>query len=517
MSEGTSIDEFADSYVSELAGLSPLFASTAGLRKTGALDDFSPDGRQAFVDLNKSARRALDEMEATTDVEWVTKAAMIERLESELATATDEIGELNVIASPIQAIRNSFDLMARDTDDDWDLIRERVAAIPTALRQYREALSWRNKHGAPLPARQVTACVQQAEQIADSGILADLAERVDTTAARASFTDLAAFMTTLPQTNVDAVGRERYEAHLAYFLGSRVDIDETYEWAEDELASIVSEQEQIATDLYGRGTSVAEAVERLNSDPERQIHGRDNLRDWMQKTADDAIAGVLSEFDIPKALTTIDAKVLYPGTGGIYYTQPSDDLSRPGAMWWSVPSGVDTFNTWLEKTTVYHEGVPGHHLQIGTAVASPNLNRWRRLAAWVSGHGEGWALYSERLMAELGFLDDPADYFGMLDSQRLRAARVRVDIGVHVKGWTAEQAWDFLTSNVAMDHSFLAFELDRYLGWPGQAPSYKIGQRLWEQERQNALARGESLKEFHTRALALGTLGLDVLHEALSR
>ena len=237
----------------------------------------------------------------------------------------------------------------------------------------------------------------------------------------------------------------------------------------------------------------------------------------MQETADEAVRGVSSEFDIPEDLRRIDARVLYPGTGGIYYTQPSDDLTRPGQMWWSVLPKASTRSRPGQKTTVYHEGVPGHHLQLGLAVANPNLNRWRRLVSWTSGFGEGWALYAERLMADLGYLDDPADYLGMLDAQRLRAARVRVDIGAHVKGWTADQAWEFLTENVAMDHSFLAFELDRYLGWPGQAPSYLIGQRLWMQERDSALERGESLRDFHSRALALRFVGLDVLHEALSR
>lgn len=513
-----SIDSFADSYVDSFCAISPLFASSAGLAKTGALDNFSPDGVQEAIDLDTSTLAALATMEPKTDDEWVTKAAMTERLESWLAISRDDIGGLNVIASPIQDIRDSFDLMERETEEDWELIRERAAAIPTALRQYREGLSWRHDKGAPFPARQVRACITQAEQIATGGVLVELEDHdIDTHAARAAFASLAEFLGTLPTTDVDAVGRERYEGHLAYFLGSKVDIDETFDWAEDELASIISEQEETAATLFGPGTTIAEAIDRLNSDPERQIHGRENLRAWMQKTADEAVEGVLSEFDIPQPLRRIDARVLHPGTGGIYYTQPSDDLTRPGQMWWSVPEGVDTFNTWLEKTTVYHEGVPGHHLQIGTAVASEHLNTWRRAAAWVSGHGEGWALYAERLMADLGFLDDPADYFGMLDSQRLRAARVRVDIGVHVKGWTAEQAWDFLTENVAMDRSFLAFELDRYLGWPGQAPSYKIGQRLWEAERDAALARGESRRDFHSRALALGTLGLDVLHEALSR
>ena len=96
-------------------------------------------------------------------------------------------------------------------------------------------------------------------------------------------------------------------------------------------------------------------------------------------------------------------------------------------MWWSVPEGQDTFHTWQELTTVHHEGVPGHHLQLGSALVQEDLNLWRRAVTWNSGHGEGWALYAEQLMAELGYMDDPGFRMGMLDAQRLRAARVVVD------------------------------------------------------------------------------------------
>ena len=149
----------------------------------------------------------------------------------------------------------------------------------------------------------------------------------------------------------------------------------------------------------------------------------------------------------------------------------------------------------------------------------------------MSGHGEGWALYAERLMPDRGHLDDPADYLGMLDGQRLRAARVVLDIGVHLRKevperwgggiWDAPKAWDFLKANANMAEEFLAFELDRYLGWPAQAPSYKVGQRLWEQTRDDAeheaRQRGEDfdVKEFHRSALDVGSVGLSVLRSAL--
>ena len=198
-----------------------------------------------------------------------------------------------------------------------------------------------------------------------------------------------------------------------------------------------------------------------------------------------------------------------------------------------MPPDVTSFSTWRERTTVYHEGVPGHHLQIAQAVHErATLNSWRRLASWSSGHGEGWALYAERLMADLGHLDDPGDRLGMLDGQRLRAARVVFDIGVHLGlpapaevdgGWTPRSGWEFLLANVNMSESFVRFEHTRYLGWPGQAPSYKVGQRLWEQTRDTVRAateaRGEvfSLRDFHARALSLGSVPLAVLPGVLTR
>jgi uncharacterized protein (DUF885 family) len=134
-------------------------------------------------------------------------------------------------------------------------------------------------------------------------------------------------------------------------------------------------------------------------------------------------------------------------------------------------------------------------------------------------------------MDELGFLADPGDRFGMLDSQRLRAARVCVDIGVHCRlrapeslgggVWDREKAWQFLTENVAMERSFLDFELKRYLGWPGQAPSYSVGQRIWQDLRlavraqEEAADREFSLRDFHSQALALGSVGLSTLQKAL--
>jgi uncharacterized protein (DUF885 family) len=335
----------------------------------------------------------------------------------------------------------------------------------------------------------------------------------------------------LPQAGEkDPVGREKYLAYSRHFVGTRIDIDETYAWGQDEVARLTAEMQRVADKILP-GASVQEAMAHLDADPERKLHGTDALQRWMQGKSDEAVAALAgTHFDIPEPIRTLECRIAPTQNGGVYYTGPSEDLvTRPGRMWWSVPPGDTEFGTWRELTTIYHEGVPGHHLQVAqTVYRKEMLNRWVRLASWVSGHGEGWALYAERLMADLGFLDDPADYLGMLDGQSLRAARVVLDIGIHCElpapdevgggEWTWDKADAYFAAHSASSEGVRRFELERYLGWPGQAPSYKIGERLWLQVREEARAREGAdfdLAAFHRRALDVGSVGMDVLRAAV--
>ncbi len=560
--EPSAVDAIAEEYLRTYARLDPLEATEMGLPGYDHLmTDFSPAGYDAIADAQRATLARLGTAVPVDDVDRVTVAAMRESLGAELALheADEWIGELNVISSPVQELRDTFDLMPTSTPEHWENIAARLNALPGAVAGFVESLRLAADRGRVAAVRQVHECIEQATELAADGsffstfvegpevdaaldesaacqeIRRSLAEGA--TAARAAYATLATFLRDelAPRApEDDAAGRERYARWSRYFLGATIDLEETYEWGLAELARIVSEQEAVAAQIAGPGATVADAVAHLDADPARALHGTQALRAWMQETSDAAIAALDGvHFDIAEPLRHLECRIAPTQTGGIYYTGPSDDFSRPGRMWWSVPAGVTTFNTWREKTTVYHEGVPGHHLQIAEAVRiRDTLNAWRRLGCWVSGHGEGWALYAERLMADLGFLDDPGDLLGMLDGQRMRAARVVLDIGVHLGlpcppewgggTWDAGKAWEFLRANVNMPEEFIRFELNRYLGWPGQAPSYKIGQRLWEAARDDALAasaaRGEpmDLRTFHARALALGSVGLDVLREALA-
>ncbi|HEY0186484.1 MAG TPA: DUF885 domain-containing protein [Cellulomonas sp.] len=557
------IDAIADAYVEQIATLDPLAATSLGVAgHDHEMTDLSPAGHEARAESARSTLLALDGHAPVDEVDEVTLAAMRERLglQLELHEAGETLADLNNIASPVQGLRDVFDLMPTDGAEAWGAIAQRLAALPGAEAGYVESLRLAASRGQVPAIRQVREALAQATELADPDssfftafvagpqARAALAAAPDAAAlgrdlergaelARGAYADLATFLRDelAPQApEADAAGRDRYALWSRYFLGATVDLDETYQWGLEELARVVDEQERVAAEIAGAGATVEQAVAVLDADPTRRLDGTEALRAWMQETADAAIVALDgTHFTIPGPVRTLECRIAPTQNGGIYYTGPSDDFSRPGRMWWSVPPEVTTFNTWREKTTVYHEGVPGHHLQIGQAVYQrATLNSWRRLACWVSGHGEGWALYAERLMADLGFLDDPGDRLGMLDGQRMRAARVVLDLGVHLGlpaperwgggTWDADKAWEFLRANVNMPEGFVRFELNRYLGWPGQAPSYKIGQRIWEQVRDgaaaSAAARGETfdLREFHARALGMGALPLDVLRAALA-
>lgn len=504
------------------------------------ITDYSPDGVAARADAARNTLRELDTVAGVDAVDEVTVAAMRERLGIlvEINDAGLDVGEINVIASPLQSMRDVFDLMPTETDDDWAVVARRLARVPERAAGYADALRAAIASDHPPAVRQVVRGIDQAASIQhllvvmvadaapDNSALHDELQHNAAVAANA-YRELGRILgdEIAPHARAeDAVGRDLYRLWSRSFLGAEVDLDETYEWGRAQLESIVAEQESLAQQLYP-GASIADALRRLDGEERYLVHGVDALQAWMQDLSDRAVESLAdTHFEIAEPLRRLECRIAPTHTGGIYYTGPSEDLSRPGRMWWSVPHGVETFHTWQETTTVFHEGVPGHHLQIGRAVVlADQLNRWRRLGCWVSGHGEGWALYAERLMAELGWLDDPGNRIGMLDAQRFRAARVVIDIGVHCGltapdggVWDAERAWEFLVSHSAMNEEHLQFELDRYLGWPGQAPSYAIGQRIWQQLRDDILGRGVSLKEFHSRALDLGGLPLDVLRSALS-
>jgi uncharacterized protein (DUF885 family) len=546
----TAVDAIAERWIDTLLELSPeLHVYLGRPGREGEYSDYSPAGHERRADAARRVLASLDAAEPADEVDVVTVADLRREVELDLERheARTHLRDLNVIASPAQEIREVFDLMPSGSEADWATIATRLRNVPDAVAAYRRTLAEGVATGNTPARRQVREVAKQAVAHAGvdgffrslvAGASADGAPiprslRADLDRGAASAAEAYAGLADFLRSDLDpaareddAAGREEYALASRGFLGATIDLDETYEWGLEELARMVAEQEAIAREIKP-GATVLEAIEHLEGDESRVLHGTDALQRWMQETSDRAVEELArSHFDIPESIRELECHIAPTHEGGIYYTGPADDFSRPGRMWWSVPEGVTEFATWRELTTVYHEGVPGHHLQIAQATYNKaNLNSWRRIAG-TSGHAEGWALYAERLMEQLGYLDDPADRLGMLDGQRMRAARVVLDIGVHLKKqrpdgggtWDADYAFDFLKRNVNMDESFVRFEVNRYLGWPGQAPAYKVGQRIWEQLRDEYRSREGAdfdIKRFHRRALDLGGVGLDTLRAAL--
>ncbi|UFS60323.1 DUF885 domain-containing protein [Subtercola endophyticus] len=567
----TPIDAIAERWVDTLVRLQPAVGTYIGHNEANdRYADYSPAGHDQLLGEVRSTLGELESEKPLDDVDAVTLADLGSslRLTLESAEARLQLRDLNVIESPSQEIREVYDLMPTETVDDWEVAATRLSNVGIALDSYIDTLREGIREGITPARRQVREVLTQAKKnVGEDGFFYNLvrsAANPDSSAspllpgepgsgaqapdalpdslvrqlthgaevASAAYDRFAEFLTQelMPAaTEHDGVGREIYALESRKFLGATIDLDETYEWGVDELARMVAEQESIAREILP-GATVLEAIAHLDADTSRKLHGTEALQRWMQETSNRAVAELsVSQFDIPDEIKTLECLIAPTNEGGIYYTGPTDDFSRPGRMWWSVPEGVTEFDTWRELTTVFHEGVPGHHLQIGQAVVNRDkLNTWRRQLAGTSGHAEGWALYAERLMQELGYLDDPADRLGMLDGQRLRAARVVLDIGVHLGKprldgtgvWDAPYALDFLRKNVNMNDGFVRFEVNRYLGWPGQAPSYKVGQRIWEQLRADYRAKQGAafdMREFHRRALDLGGVGLDTLVSALTK
>ncbi|MEV8375980.1 DUF885 domain-containing protein [Kribbella sp. NPDC056861] len=551
------IDVLSERFLEAHAELSPAAATIMGMQgNEDQLPDRSPAGFEALTELHRVTIAEAKAVEVSSFREETARDALLERieLEAERYAAAIPQYELNGISCVPVELRAVFDLMPTATDDDWDNLGSRLDQVGKTLDGYRETLLQQAAEGRVSSARQVGVLAQRSAEWSGSegndyfiGLTTEAPDHVKTKveaaaiAASKAFGEFGQWLTTelLPKApSRDAVGREAYQLASRFHIGATLDLEEAYAWGWQELARIEQEMQTIAASLNDGDRSIPAAAAVLDADPARKIHGKEAFRDWMQELADGAVQELGGKhFDIPAEIGRIECMIAPTSEGIIYYTPPSEDLTtRPGRMWWAVPAGIEDFATWREVTTVYHEGVPGHHLQVGqTMLRADLLNRWQRVGCWVSGHGEGWGLYAERLMEELGYLDEPGARFGMLDAQGFRSARVIVDIGMHLEleiprdnpfgfhpgeTWNADLGLEFLRGHSRMESAFLKAEVNRYLGWPGQAPSYKLGERIWLQAREEAKQRKGAdfdLRTFHRDALNLGSLGLDPLRRALGR
>ncbi|HVB52977.1 MAG TPA: DUF885 domain-containing protein [Candidatus Acidoferrales bacterium] len=549
----TKVDEIAHEYLARNSELDPNSASSRGtLGHDAELTDYSPQGEEARAELARTTLRQVESQEPETDRDRLAAAVMRDRLQIEvdIHDSGDWMRGLSVFG-PMTIASRVFDLMAQDDDQDWEVIAERMEKVPECLRGIQETLELGASRDLVSARHQAEICASRARAWAGTtenpgffrGLAASyqgpsqlLTARLGPAARAAdqSYLSLADYLeqSYLGQArDQEGCGPELYQLNCRLYNGIEIDASQTYQWGWEELGRIKDEMARTAERIQP-GASLAQVIELLNTDPARAIEGEENFRHWNQELLDQTMASLNGvHFDIPEPVQRVEAMLAPPGgSPAMYYTPPAEDFSRPGRTWYPT-LGRTHFPLWTEIATAYHEGVPGHHLQLGQVCwLSDRLNPFQGLLGLISGHAEGWALYAERLMGELGFLENPDYYLGMLANQAFRAARVVVDIGLHLglslpqdqpfhpgDVWSRELAVAFMAQSAQRSQEFSTGEVDRYLGVPAQAISYKLGERVWLEVREEARRSWPNfrLKDFHRQALNLGSVGLQQLREEM--
>ncbi|WP_269857274.1 DUF885 domain-containing protein [Streptomyces sp. RPT161] len=552
----------ADAYVDALAELDPLTGLYLGLNPgDDRLPDFSPAGFDALADLSRRTLAELDAAEeaggSRDEAERRCARLLRERLTAGLAVhdAGERLRWISNLSSPVHSVREAFTLMPTKTEADWTAVAGRLRNVPEALSGYRASLEAGLAQGLPGGPRQVATVIEQltewtgderswfAELVA-TGPQA-LRGELDTSAAKATaaVAELRDWLrdsyAPAVQGTADPVGRDRYALWVREWTGADLDLDEAYAWGWQEFHRIHDEMRAEAEKVLPDSTP-REALAHLETAGEA-VEGVEAVREWLQGLMDEAIAALDgTHFDLAEPVRKVEAMIAPPGSAAApYYTSPALDFSRPGRTW--LPTlGRERFPVYDLVSTWYHEGVPGHHLQLAQWVhVAPRLSRYQASVGLVSANVEGWALYAERLMDELGFLTDPGRRLGYLDAQMMRAVRVIIDIGMHLElpipadsarrigwshgdgqRWTPALAREFFGLHSGRPAKFLDSELVRYLGMPGQAIGYKLGERAWLTGREAARqAHGADFdaKSWHMAALSQGSLGLDDLVDELSQ
>lgn len=554
--------ELADSYVHELAALDPSTAVVLGLRSEDVrMPDHSPEAAEAATELRRATLRRLEELESVSgpfdELEQRCAQLLRDRLgvEIEAHEAGEHLRPLRNIASPVQGARSLFLMVPAVTVEDWERIARRMQHFPGCYASLTAALREGVRQGLTAAPRQAETIIEQLDAWTEGGQTwfhqfvatgpQDLSEtlrdelRAAAEGASQAVRELRRFLAEeyLPaaRNTPEPVGRERYLLSTRRWSGASIDPEEVYDWGWEEFRRLDAEMRQLAGKILP-GSTPLEALTWLEEHG-RRVEGVEETRQWLQQMMDDAVAELDgAHFDIAEPVKQVEAMIAPAGSAAApYYTRPSVDFSRPGRTW--LPTqGRTSFPVYDLVSTWYHEGVPGHHLQLAQWVhEAPNLSLFQTTIGSSSGTTEGWALYAERLMEELGYLD-AEERMGYLDCQMMRAVRVVIDLGMHLElpipedspigagqRWTPELALEFFAAHSGRPRDFVESEIVRYLGWPGQAISYKLGERAWldgrAAARAAAEARGEEfdLKVWHMRALSLGALGLDDLEEELGR
>jgi uncharacterized protein (DUF885 family) len=549
--------DLADRFVDDFAAVNPKEATFAGI---GGHDDrwgdLSPDGLHQRAELVAGTRRRLEAL-PPTDESWDDLAVRVLREHLDLEQADHERGEpyldLAHLGSTVPELREVLESQDTATEEAREAWVRRLEAYGEALAGWRATIDHGRRRGLVVAGRQVDSVTEQLRSaVGDRGAITglvrelarahpSLAVRLDRAlaGARTASEDVASWLerTYRPDANErDGVGPDRYLHRARRELRTHLDPLEASAWAWERIGELWDRAERTAK-LIDPEASLPEVMRRLKREPAFAAPSPAAFRDLMQARQDHALSALDgAHFQVPAAIRSLEVNLVAPGAPlGAWYIGPSENLERPGSIWWSLGDRQQV-PLYEEVSTAYHEGFPGHHLQIGIQVTlADRLSRAHRLLVWNPGYGEGWALYAERLMDELGELERPGYVLGYLTSALLRAVRVVVDLGLHLDLPIPQDApippsaplpvgghWDFDVAVMALeqlcflDPAYARSEATRYLGMPAQAISYALGERRIVELRETRRAREGAafdIARFHADVLGSGPVGLDHLTE----
>jgi uncharacterized protein (DUF885 family) len=547
--EPTAVDQLADAFWERFKELQPITATINGdNRYDDQLPDPGPEGRaerRAFADEMRDA--ALGMSTDGLSVEDHITLDVLRVIGEIFAIQDDErIDTLQVVdqmGGPQQLLPQLCQFQHADTPERLELFLDRLHAYPGFMAANRELVRESLESGLTAPRIVAERTIAQLERMLavpiDQAVIPSLvtvANEADREKVRAIVRDEiypadAAFLESLRGEYLEASrpenglwsapnGDELYRTQIRRWTTLDLDPQEIHQSGLDELKTIETERQAIsqkagfgndtvayraslASDLVNQAATKVLLIDRANEDIERAFE----LAPAMFRRAPVSGCRVIpveeyKERDAPFA----------------YYYPPSADTTRPGTYYvntFDLPSR--TFSR-LAATT-YHEAIPGHHFQIALESENTSLNNFRRFAARYAGgaYVEGWGLYAERLADEMGLYRNDAERFGMLDAQAWRAARLVVDTGMHALRWTRQQSIDTLLG-AGLTETDAVIETDRYIAWPAQALTYKVGQREIERLRREISARDGAafdLREFHDQLLGHGSLPLATLASEL--
>ncbi|MGA7931502.1 MAG: DUF885 family protein [Candidatus Sulfotelmatobacter sp.] len=527
---------------------SPIFASILGDKRwNDRLDDFSQKGIDDDLDQSKKFLARFEAIDTTgfPEQEALNKTLMVRDLRMTLDGARFKSWEMPVsqFGGVHIGLPQLVSVLSFQTVKDYDDYISRLKQIP---RLFEETLIQMRKgmaEGLMPPRILLEKVVEQANGLATKApdaspfaqafakfpdsISADEQKRLreqGLAAIRESVLPAYVKFTTFVQEEYAPKGRtdpgvwslpdgpERYAFRVKESTTTDLSPEEIHQVGLAQVKEIEARMLQVANQLGYKDLKSLSAS--LQTNPKVHVHSRKEIIDLYQKYTDQMYLKLPMLFGrLPKAkLEIMPIEEFREKEASTEYVQGAQDGSRPAHI--MVNTGNFEKGTTLDfETTAYHEGVPGHHMQIAIAQELPQLPPFRQ-NEYYTAYTEGWALYSERLGKEVGFFQDPYSYYGHLQDDMLRAIRLVVDTGFHYKHWTRQQVVDFFHDHSAIDEAEVQSETDRYMAWPAQALGYKIGQLEILKLRQYAkdqLGDKFNLSDFHDEVLSAGALPLDVL------